>query len=431
MISALLLLSSANAYELYGDDWSWDETSLTPPVLLDAGSFPPSTGSEADIEQAVMDGLDAWNGVGDLTLHLAPDSAAWPEAGSIRLAWDPTVADGAVVATASAWGYGGTMIDCEVSFWAGNEYGTIDWATVEDPWQTDLAEVTTHEVGHCLGFAHSNDWGAIMRPVARGWRGLDDDDEDGLVAMYPPCPDADADGYACDDCDDTRASVHPGAIEACNGLDDDCDGAIDAIGTSTVGFGSTQSTSAERTGSSWLTLFDVQADAAIQSFTQSLVLDETQWVSFTVLDVTPGLPRTRTVRVAQMPAGSGPVQSPDLGVPLQAGHRYAIGAGVAGAARYPYAQGTGAAAHGLVPVGARWESYAPGLQMGDQPHGASQPHVTLRLTDPDSGQVCASTGPVTPPGGDASGDGGSSGGCGSATLLWFLPDLDLLARRRQ
>jgi len=29
------------------------------------------------------------------------------------------------------------------------------------------------------------------------------------------------------DCDDTRAEVHPGAVESCNGLDDDCDGWLD------------------------------------------------------------------------------------------------------------------------------------------------------------------------------------------------------------
>lgn len=45
-------------------------------------------------------------------------------------------------------------------------------------------------------------------------------------------PDRDADGHAdgmCggDDCDDTRASAHPGASESCNGRDDDCNGQID------------------------------------------------------------------------------------------------------------------------------------------------------------------------------------------------------------
>lgn len=37
--------------------------------------------------------------------------------------------------------------------------------------------------------------------------------------------DADGDGFAAaNDCDDTRASVHPGALDACDGVDQDCDG---------------------------------------------------------------------------------------------------------------------------------------------------------------------------------------------------------------
>ncbi|MBN2799446.1 MAG: hypothetical protein JXX28_09900 [Deltaproteobacteria bacterium] len=40
--------------------------------------------------------------------------------------------------------------------------------------------------------------------------------------------DLDGDGYAADvDCDDTDAAVHPDAEERCNGLDDDCDAAVD------------------------------------------------------------------------------------------------------------------------------------------------------------------------------------------------------------
>ncbi len=86
-----------------------------------------------------------------------------------------------------------------------------------------------------------------------------DDDGDGLVDEDAPTSpwyaDADADGHgdplttldACaapagwvaeaDDCNDDDAEIHPGAVERCNGLDDDCDGAVDEGATGDLLFG--------------------------------------------------------------------------------------------------------------------------------------------------------------------------------------------------
>ena len=46
-------------------------------------------------------------------------------------------------------------------------------------------------------------------------------------SIKPEDPDIDGDGFTDDDCDDEDASVFPGATEACNGHDDNCDGHID------------------------------------------------------------------------------------------------------------------------------------------------------------------------------------------------------------
>ncbi len=64
-------------------------------------------------------------------------------------------------------------------------------------------------------------------PLTLGGR---DDDGDGFIDS------ACCNGASCgDDCDDVRSSVHPGATETCNLLDDNCDSSVDE-GVSVAGF---------------------------------------------------------------------------------------------------------------------------------------------------------------------------------------------------
>ncbi len=103
-----------------------------------------------------------------------------------------------------------------------------------------------------------NDARSTAHPGATEYCNTEDDDCDGVVDNDAAdartyWQDSDADGYgnaavyteACstpagytrddDDCDDTDASVNPGAAELCNGVDDDCNGSVDdgAGGTTT------------------------------------------------------------------------------------------------------------------------------------------------------------------------------------------------------
>jgi hypothetical protein len=76
-------------------------------------------------------------------------------------------------------------------------------------------------------------WGQTQVWIGRsvlGWAGSDGLESFNSGYEYFPggLQDDDFDGWVCSaDCDDTRGSVHPGAVELCDGLDNDCNGLVD------------------------------------------------------------------------------------------------------------------------------------------------------------------------------------------------------------
>ncbi len=86
-----------------------------------------------------------------------------------------------------------------------------------------------------IGLAALSALGGCGDDCARRW--FRDFDGDGFgdpgTSVRDCAPPDDGAGWVTDgrDCDDERATTHPDAADLCNGVDDDCDGAIDPAGT--------------------------------------------------------------------------------------------------------------------------------------------------------------------------------------------------------
>jgi len=138
-------------------------------------------------------------------------------------------------------------------------YADVDLDGYGDPGSTVAS--CADPGGHVLGGTDCDDADAAVFPgadevcnsVDDDCNGLLDDADPGVVDPAPWYDDADGDGFgdvrfeqlacvqpsgtsgASSDCDDTKGTVHPGADEVCNGLDDDCDRAVDDADSGVIG----------------------------------------------------------------------------------------------------------------------------------------------------------------------------------------------------
>ena len=176
-----------------GNDWSWEPNPVSEGFELNKDSFPDPAGTEA----AWLLSLAIWNGEGQARVYLPDlgrtDSLQYGELddGHNVTMYTPVTFD-AALAQSRYRSIGDEMIDCDTEFYGANTFGPKDWSTAEEgapEGAYDFAHTSIHELGHCLGFSHSVDGGAIMQSTntdGTGWerRHLGDDDIAGLQAMY-------------------------------------------------------------------------------------------------------------------------------------------------------------------------------------------------------------------------------------------------------
>lgn len=190
------LLSVAHGYDLHGKTWAWQDLPGEDGFELNVQSFENNTPAEVGAAWSLA--LDIWNAEGGAPIYLPNHgttdntTVGGGDDGHNVTQWLPSASAYSSSLASSVYNsLGDDLTDCDIKFYGSNTYGALTWSTDPDgapDGAYDLTHTAVHELGHCIGFSHS-DVDAIMASSngsGTGWerRHLHDDDIAGLHAMY-------------------------------------------------------------------------------------------------------------------------------------------------------------------------------------------------------------------------------------------------------
>lgn len=195
-LAALALLGRARAYDTVGADWTWYADPVGEDFEVNSSGFASRFGGASAVEAAYEGACDAWNDEGGadvLITGMGTTSDTSDTSDDLNITqYTASTTEATTLAVAGSWYSGDDLVDCDIQVFGSNGSGTITWSTDSSgagSGEYDLQLTLTHEIGHCLGLAHSTDSGAIMYAyqsdgTGTAERALDSDDSDGLVYIY-------------------------------------------------------------------------------------------------------------------------------------------------------------------------------------------------------------------------------------------------------
>jgi len=190
----LLAMPGSSYYRIdYGDGYlKWP--NATAHMYIDPGVFPPGN----EFHRGLTNAMGTWNRVDDCSFRFTHSNATGgaPLYYNSSMHFDGNNSISAYTNLLDPFTYAVTVFDWSVVNQTTDLHDTdllfnpdIAWSTTGNPWAGDLESVAVHELGHVLGLDHQPDIAnSVMYPyIGDGdiYRTLDQDDIDGIRAIYP------------------------------------------------------------------------------------------------------------------------------------------------------------------------------------------------------------------------------------------------------